>query len=262
MTCATTGSINKSGSMRSLYEKSKWGFALLWIGAYIVLGAGADLLGRAFGTGFAGKAVLYCLMTAALLFFFRQNGLQKRFGLCRLAVPARRFLWFLPLAVICLGNLLPGVALPDTAFGTAAQTVCMLCVGILEELLFRGLLFRAMEQKGETAAIVGSSVLFGLMHLLNLFNGTPVLFVLCQVAFTTTLGFLFALILARGKSMIPCIAAHCVADVTSVFTDQEALTLHRAMLLCAAATVVALLYLLFLLKTLPKIEKTPDEPAS
>ena len=48
----------------------------------------------------------------------------------------------------------------------------MLCVGFAEEVIFRGFLFRAMEKDNVKTAIIGSSVTFGLGHVLNLVNGS------------------------------------------------------------------------------------------
>ena len=58
----------------------------------------------------------------------------------------------------------------------AVDTVCyilsMLCVGFLEEVIFRGFLFRALAKENVNKAIIITSVTFGLGHILNLFNGS------------------------------------------------------------------------------------------
>ena len=43
----------------------------------------------------------------------------------------------------------------------------MLCVGFMEEVIFRGLLFKAIAKDNAKMAIVISSVTFGLGHVLN-----------------------------------------------------------------------------------------------
>ncbi len=50
--------------------------------------------------------------------------------------------------------------------------ISMCCVGFLEEVIFRGLLFRAMEKENLKRAIIVSSLTFGLGHIVNLFNGS------------------------------------------------------------------------------------------
>ena len=238
--------------MQNLYEKNELLFAFLWIGAYLALGTGAGLFDAAAGTQNFLKAIVYGILTGTLLSFVLKNGYAERFGLCKCALPLRRFLWFLPLAAAGTANLWAGVALPGTASVTVLYVVTMAFVGLLEELLFRGLLLNALKRQGEPLAVVLSSLAFGLMHLLNLCNGTPLLFVLCQTVFATLLGFLFAVIVTRGKSLLPCIAAHCLFDVTSVFTDQAALTPACFYTINGIVIGVMLIYLLFLHKTLPK----------
>ena len=235
--------------MRTLYDKSESGVAVLAAGAYVLLGWGAGALDRAVGIEFLFRAAVFAGMTAAILLFIRSSGRAAYYGLQRPVLPARRFLWYLPLAAIVSGNLWFGVALRDAAAQTALHLAVMLLIGILEELLFRGLLYRALEQKSETAAIVVSSLVFGLLHLLNLTGGTAQPLVLLQTAFATALGFVFALILARGKSLIPCIAAHCAINITAVFTDQTVLTLPRCAAVNGSMTGIAALYFLFLFLT-------------
>ena len=53
--------------------------------------------------------------------------------------------------------------------------VSMLFVGVLEEVIFRGLLFLAMAKDSMKAAVIVSSVTFGMGHIVNLLSGAPLL---------------------------------------------------------------------------------------
>ena len=61
----------------------------------------------------------------------------------------------------------------------------MLCVGFLEEVIFRGLLFQAIAKDNIKSAVIISSVTFGIGHIINLFNGSGMDLVnnLCQIVF-------------------------------------------------------------------------------
>ena len=96
--------------------------------------------------------------------FIRKNGLQKRYGLCRSSVPARRFLYYVPLVILASGNLWNGAALTCSPAETVCRVVCMLCVGFLEEVIFRGLLFTAIARNNIKSAVIISSVTFGIGH--------------------------------------------------------------------------------------------------
>ena len=237
--------------MKTLYARNELLFAAVCIGAYLVLGTAANLIGKMIGVP-SGEVVSYAVLTVVLLWFIRKNGLSDKYGLRRPTVPAKRFLWFVPLLVLCSVNLWLGVAIRDTAAETITAVLSMVFVGTLEELLFRGLLFRGLQKRSLKAAFTVSALAFGLLHLLNLMKGTAPLFVLCQTVFATALGFLFALIFYRGGSILPCIITHCIINITSIFLNEPAWTLPHSLLLYGIEIGMVLLYLLILLRTLPK----------
>ncbi|MDY3027657.1 MAG: hypothetical protein SOR74_12215 [Candidatus Faecivicinus sp.] len=76
--------------MKKLHEKNEPTFAIVWIAVYCVLQSLANPLNRAIGIEYAASAG-FCILQAIILFaFIRKNGLQKRYGLCKSPVPARR----------------------------------------------------------------------------------------------------------------------------------------------------------------------------
>ena len=172
--------------MKKLYEKNELTFALVWIVIYCVLQSLANPLNKAIGVAYAAS-VAFCFLQAVVLFaFIRKNNLQKRYGLCKPLVPACRFLYYVPLVVLASGNLWNGVALNYTSVETACRVVCMFCVGFLEEVIFRGLLFESIAKDNIKSAVIISSVTFGIGHIINLFNGSGMNLVnnLCQIVFS------------------------------------------------------------------------------
>ena len=96
-------------------------------------------------------------------------------------------------------------------------------VGLGEELLFRGLVYRLLEDWGGARwAIWGSSVAFGLWHI---FGQGPL-----AGAATLLIGLLFALIRWRGGGIIGLIILHGLWDVETVLlvTDSNAALLNAA----------------------------------
>lgn len=67
----------------------------------------------------------------------------------------------------------------------------MLCVGFLEEAIFRGLPFTAIAKDNIKSAVIISSVTFGIGHIINLFNGSGMDLVnnLCRIVFAVAVGF-------------------------------------------------------------------------
>ena len=158
--------------MKKLYEKSELGFALVWIGIYCVGMSIFDEISRSIGVESSATAVFGVAASLFLYFWLKQQGKLERFGLCKPTVPAKAFLFYIPLIVITLQNVWGGVAMHYDAVGTVCFIVKMLCVGFLEELIFRGFLFKAMSRDSIKWAVVVSSVTFGLGHIINLLNGS------------------------------------------------------------------------------------------
>ncbi len=88
-------------------------------------------------------------------------------------------------------------------------------VGLVEELLFRGLVYRLLEDwRGARLAIWGSSFGFGLWHI---FGQGP----LAGIA-TAVIGLLFAQIRWRGGGIIGLIVLHALWDLENVFLEIDA----------------------------------------
>ena len=240
--------------MKKLYEKSELTFAIVWIVVYCVLQSVANPLNKLIGVDYSVSAAFCVLQTIVLFAFIRKNNLQKRYGLCKSPVPAWRFLYYVPLLILASGNLWNGVALNYSPAETACRIVCMLCVGFLEEVIFRGLLFTAIAKDNIKSAVIISSVTFGIGHIINLFNGSGMDLVnnLCQIVFAVAVGFLLVTIFYRGGSLIPCILVHSAINTLGTFANDANLTTKMHLLHLAALIVITVAYTLILAKTLPK----------
>ena len=74
-------------------------------------------------------------------------------------------LWFI--LIQCMGGTIPasGVAVPTTVRGLASAVILSAVLpGICEELLFRGLMLSAWEERGSLRAVTTVSLLFTLLH--------------------------------------------------------------------------------------------------
>lgn len=239
--------------MQKLYQRSEITFAILWIVVYVAGTSAADQLSRLAGMEKSITFVLHLLLTAVLFLWIRRNNLLERYGLCKTDIPAGKFLYYIPLAIAASCNLWLGVARNLTAVETALYIGSMLCVGFLEEVIFRGILFRAMSRSNVKSAIIVSSVTFGIGHIVNLINGSGMDFAenLCQVCYAIAFGFLFVTIFHRGKTLIPCILTHSILNVLSVF-GREPATQAGTIAVSAILTVLAVSYTLILKRTLSK----------
>ena len=242
--------------MKRLYEKSALSFTLACIAAYCVLQSLANPLNQIIGVQYSASAILCALQAVFLWRFIRQNSLVC--GLCRPSASSRQFLYYIPLLVLMTRNFWNGAAINFSLSETVCCILCMLCVGFVEEVLFRGLLFQALEKDSVNMAIIISSLTFGLGHLLNLVNGSGMELGenLLQVTGAMALGFLFVILFYRGGSLCPCIITHAVINITSAFANEEGLTVERHIIFQVILIAVAAGYAFVLTKTLPKRART------
>lgn len=94
---------------------------------------------------------------------------------------------------------------------TALAVVVLVAFG--EEMAFRGILLKALLPRGIWQAVLISSALFGLMHLVNLALGAPWQAVMLQLLFSSMGGVGFAAITLRTNSLWPAIILHAFYDL-------------------------------------------------
>ena len=234
--------------LKKLYEKSRIVFAVTWILAYVVLASTGDNLSAALGIDKIVTLPILIAMSAGLYFFVRKNGLTEKYGLCKPKLPAVKMLYYIPLLVLLTANLWYGVAMNMSPLETVLYILAMFCVGFLEELIFRGLLFQAMAKDGVKAAIIVSSVTFGIGHIVNLINGSgaELLPNLLQVMYAVAIGFAFVMIYCKTKSLMPCIIVHSAFNGLSAFANEAVMTPRRQIISGVLLAVIAGGYALYL----------------
>jgi membrane protease YdiL (CAAX protease family) len=123
----------------------------------------------------------------------------------------------------------------------------MVCVGFLEEIIFRGFLFVSMGQNSIKSAIIVSSITFGIGHIVNLLNGANFIPTLLQVFYAIAIGFLFTIMFYKSKSLIPCIIVHAVFNSLSIFSVENS-SMTFDVITCIFLCVVSIGYALWILK--------------
>ena len=234
--------------MNRLYQKSKIWFAILWIVLYVVGTGAADAISRTIGLEKSITLAYLAVLTAISIRWLCKNGLLREFGLCKPSFPAKQLLFYIPLIVMASCNLWFGVQWNYSPAESVLYVLSMLLVGFLEELIFRGFLFNAMRNDSLKAAVIVSSLTFGIGHIVNLVNGSgaELLPNLLQVCYAAAAGFLFVILFIRTGSLLLCILTHSVLNALSAFT--VALNMWQDILFFAALCVISIGYGLFVLK--------------
>lgn len=222
--------------MKKLYEKNEVWFAVLWIIAYCAVSIPIrGQLGDESPLMLAGLAVIAAGATA----FVKINRLEGKYGLDRWPAHWGRLWYFIPMAVLATGNLWGGVGPCYSGLSQLWAVLSMALIGYIEELLFRGFLFRALIRKdGLVPAVIISAVTFGIGHIVNLLAGQATLETALQVCFAIAWGFLFTFAFLKGGSLWPCVIVHAAVDVLSKFAASE----DAVMVYVCATIVVAAVY--------------------
>jgi membrane protease YdiL (CAAX protease family) len=233
--------------LKKLYEKSNIWFAVVWIVLYCVLMSVGDVLSDAIGIQKLITLPVAILLSVVLFFFLKNNTLLNTYGLCRPKVKAKTLLYYLPVLLMLSANLWYGVTLNFGVGETVLYILAMFCVGFLEEVIFRGLLFGAMKKDNLMVAVIVSSITFGMGHIINLINGSGAELVpnLLQVVYATAAGLMFVMLYYRSQSLVVCIGAHGLFNAISAFANEN-LTLGQRVFSCLLLSFMMEGYALYL----------------
>ncbi len=232
--------------MTKLYQKDKLTFALALIGAYVIFASVADVISAAVGVEKIATAPYLAIMSATVYIWLSKNKLMGEYGLSRVQGDACTFMYFIPLLILISANLWNGITLNMPIPDTVLYIVSMIFVGFIEEIIFRGFLFKALCELGISRAFVISSVTFGVGHIVNLFGGAELLPTVLQIISAIAIGFLFTLIFYKTQSLIPCIITHGAFNSLSAIGVEPSDT--GRILMCAAICSVSVLYSFYIVR--------------
>lgn len=146
----------------------------------------------------------------------------------------------------------PMLAVSDFQVKLKIIVICLL-VGLAEEYIFRGLLislFLKVTHNNALGAVVGSSIMFGLIHMMNL-KALPIGYVSAQVIFAAAIGILFGTIYIKTHNIAIVIVLHALRDMFPMFSNKMMAEASKMSFSAASlyVTVIFLLIALFIAHT-------------
>lgn len=234
--------------MNRLLKKNAILHAIAWIGIYIGCVNVFDIMSESVGVlnlitslGLSGLSILL------VLYLKKQNKLDE-LGLKHVnKLDYKKMLYFIPLVILAIsqftGKLNTSIELNQIViFG-----LLMINVGFIEEVIFRGLLFKAIKDKsGFVRAILISGITFGLGHIVNLMRGMAVENQVEQIILAMVIGILLALIVEITHSLIPGIIFHILFNFSSTIMVFET---KSEFYLLISILVISIGYSLYLYQT-------------
>lgn len=243
----------KYNLLKSIYDKNKILFTIIWIVLYCVLFSLGDYLSSLIGIDKIITLPIGLILSFVLFDFLKKYDLTSNYGLKKSNTPASRMLFYIPLGILLIINVWNGFTLNYTILETVLYVLSMFIVGFLEEVIFRGLLFKEMSKDGLVGAIIVSSLTFGIGHIINLFNGSnmDLLSNIMQIIYATSAGFMFVMVYLKTDSIIICILIHGLFNALSAFSiSSNDITVE--VVISLVITLITLAYGLFILFNLNK----------
>ena len=229
--------------MKKTFEKHENLICYLLIAIYVVVNSYCM---QNFGLTDYRSTIINTIFSVALLVLIIYLKRVSYYGLTKVK-NLKEYLYFIPLLLIVSVNLWNGFNVNHTSSEIVFHILTMINVGFIEEIIFRGFLFKMMEKDNVKTAIIVSSITFGIGHVVNLLNGAALIPTLMQMCYAVAIGYLFVIIFYKSKSLIPCIIAHAVINSLSIFNVENKLSIY---IIPVFLIVASLLYAAYIKKTI------------
>lgn len=227
--------------MNKIFEKHETLFCMMLIFIYIAVNS---VCVQNFGYTSSVSFIVNTILSVCLVSIVLSLKKSAYYGFTKVR-NLKKYLYFIPLAVIVSVNLWNGFNINDSASEIVFHILTMINIGFIEELIFRGFLFKMMAKSSIKSAIIVSSLTFGIGHIVNLLNGADLIPTLMQICYATAIGYLFVIIFHKSQSLVPCIVTHCLVNSLSIFNVENTLSLYIAPIFL---TIIPLAYAVYLNK--------------
>ena len=229
--------------MKKTFEKHETLFCILLIVVYILINSYCI---QNFGIEDYRSAIINTLFSIALIILMIILKRTSYYGLTKVT-NLKGYLYFIPLIFIVSVNLWNGININNSTEEIIFHILTMINVGFIEEIIFRGFLFKMMAKDNVKNAIMVSAITFGVGHIVNLLNGADLIPTLMQICYAISIGYLFVIIFYKSKSLVPCIITHCLVNSLSIFNIENAISLYIA---SAFLVIVPLVYAIYIVKNI------------
>ena len=203
--------------MKNVFEKNETLFCMLLIVIYILINSYCIENYGLFDYKFSIINTIFSICLIVLMIKLKRI---KYYGLTKIR-NVSKYLYFVPLILIASVNLWNGININNSIEEIIFYMITMINVGFIEEIIFRGFLFKMMAKDNIKSAIIVSSVTFGIGHIINLFNGADLIPTLLQICYAISIGYLFVIIFHKSNSLFPCIITHSLVNSLSIFNIES-----------------------------------------
>ena len=242
--------------MKSLQESKPIWHAVIWIIAYILLVNIGDNISSDLGGESPATVILLIAFSIVLLLYLKKNNWFALYGFRKIEKSdLSKALFYIPLMITIPLHYFRGIREELGVTGFILALLLMICVGFIEELIFRGFLYRGiLKSSGITRAVVISGVTFAIGHIVNLMRGYSIGDQIVQIVAGIFVGILLALIVALTNNILPCVLWHILFNFSGTITNSN-LKMETYMVIIVGG--ICTLYGLYLMKAF-KFKESQD----
>ena len=228
--------------MKSIFEKHETLFCILLIVAYLVINS---FCLQNFCITDIRSVLINTIFSFTLIIIMKMLHKTSYYGLTKVT-HYKDYLYFIPLFLIASVNLWNGIHINHSPNEIIFHILTMINIGFIEEIIFRGFLFKMMAKDNLNIAIHVNAITFGIGHIVNLLNGADLIPTLLQISYAISIGYLFVIIFYKSGSLLPCIITHAIVNALSIFRVESESSLYLTSLFLI---IVPLIYATYIIKT-------------
>ncbi|QQZ09005.1 CPBP family intramembrane glutamic endopeptidase [Heyndrickxia vini] len=200
-----------------------------------------------------GMIVIQILAFSLMAIFFTRQIIKNHTSLKKLGFSLKNIDYriFIMLGVIILVQpMMLGIDVTISLSVLMLTVVQMILVGYTEELLFRGIFFLKLKDKGPVLYVLFSSLVFSLLHSASAINPeTGSTLVILQVVNAFLLGIVFALTFFITKKILIVMLAHTFFNIFASISNQVSLERNiYSVIVLSILYIVCILILSFIRK--------------
>lgn len=234
--------------MKKLFEKKAVLHSLVWLGLYLVLNTVTGNVASAMKVTDSEtiSAIPNFILAVICFIYLKKTGISNEIGLLtKPTEKASAMLLYIPLLALPCLNLIYGINTSLTAIQVIVYLVMYIGVGFMEEVIFRGLMFKGLDKKWNRYIVVAFiSFTFAIGHIVSMaaigMTGSDALL---QIINAFVVGFMFMLVILASGNLTICIVAHImynfIANITLVGYTHIEIIIYNAII-----TVFYFIYLL------------------
>lgn len=193
---------------------------------------------------YSNSSVLAVLIMSAYIFLFAvwiyKKNLHIYTGFTVKDIKWDKAVSMVPLLILPVYNLIAA----DNRNFTLYSIAMIFAAAVAEEIFFRGFIRNGLKRNGLLFSVVFTNILFAVYHLSNMLGGADIRYVAMQMFAAFTVGMAYSMTAEVHKSILPCIAAHFMTNITGAVREIQSIGAYRAMFIISVFYLIYDFYLI------------------